>query len=94
MILRLLRQKGVLDASEYQIALAESPNVGRMQKKIDEVISTPPVFTAPSSVREVPVEKPAGTEDIIKEEPAGSELPPQATGTVTTNPSESQNENK
>lgn len=94
MILRLLRQKGVLDASEYQIALAESPNVGRMQKKIDEVISTPPVFTGQSSVREVPVEKPAGTEDIIKEEPAASEPPPQATDAVTTNPSESQNENK
>ncbi|MDD2270850.1 MAG: transglycosylase domain-containing protein [Desulfuromonadaceae bacterium] len=94
MILRLLRQKGVLDAGEYQIALAESPNVGRMQKKIDEVISTPPVFTAPSSVREVPVEKPGNTEEIIKEEPAASEPPPQATGVVTTNPSESQNEKK
>ncbi|MDD2583022.1 MAG: transglycosylase, partial [Desulfuromonadaceae bacterium] len=60
MILRLLRQKGVLDAGEYQIALAESPNVGRLQKKVDEVISTPPVFEAPSSARNDVVEKMPG----------------------------------
>ena len=94
MILRLLRQKGVLDAGEYQAALAESPNVGRLQKKVDEVISTLPVFTAPSSASVVPVEKPAGTEEIIKEETTNGEPPPQAAGTATTNPSESQNEIK
>jgi len=60
MILRLLRQKGVLDAGEYQAALAESPNVGRLQKKVDEVISTPPVFEATSSARNDVVEKTPG----------------------------------
>jgi len=60
MILRLLKQKGVLGEAEYQAALAESPNVGRLQKKVDEVISTPPVFTAPSSAIQEAVEKAAG----------------------------------
>ncbi len=60
MILRLLRQKGVLGEGEYQAALAESPNVGRLQKKIDEVISTPPVFTASSSAGIETVEVPDG----------------------------------
>ena len=60
MILRLLRQKGVLGEGEYQAAMAESPNVGRLQKKIDEVISTVPVFTSPSSARQEMVEKAVG----------------------------------
>jgi monofunctional biosynthetic peptidoglycan transglycosylase len=60
MILRLLRQKGVLNEVEYQAALAESPNVGRLQSKIDHVISTPPVFASPSSARVEAVEKPVG----------------------------------
>ena len=47
MILRLLRQKGVLGEAEYQAAMAQSPNVGRLQQKVDEVISTPPVFASP-----------------------------------------------
>ncbi len=57
MILRLLRQKGVLGEAEYQAALAESPNVGRLQKKVDEVISTPPLFASSSSARRDPIEK-------------------------------------
>ena len=58
MILRLLRQKGVLGETEYQAALAQSPNVGRMQLKVDELISTPPLFTSPSSSRNEIQEKP------------------------------------
>jgi monofunctional biosynthetic peptidoglycan transglycosylase len=75
MILRLLRQKGVLNEAEYQAALAESPNVGRLQSKIDLVISTPPVFTSPSSARIEPVEKPAAAEAQQKEGGAGSPEP-------------------
>lgn len=51
MILRLLRQNGVLGEGEYQTALAQSPNVGRLQSKIDALISTPPVFTQTSSAK-------------------------------------------
>ncbi|HIJ95076.1 MAG TPA: monofunctional biosynthetic peptidoglycan transglycosylase [Desulfuromonadales bacterium] len=68
MILRLLRQKGVLNEVEYQAALAESPNVGRLQSKIDHVISTPPVFASPSSSRVEAVDKQAGeSQDKIPE---------------------------
>jgi len=90
MILRLLRQKGVLDAGEYQAALAESPNVGRLQKKVDEVISAPPVFTAPSSAQQEPVEKPADAEGEKNEE-SGSTPPQQVVDPEATNPNESQN---
>jgi monofunctional biosynthetic peptidoglycan transglycosylase len=93
MILRLMRQKGVLDASEYQTALAESPNVGRMQSKVDKVISTPPVFEAPSSAKQEPAVKPAETEVELKESP-GSAPPPQTEDPAATIPNESQNEIK
>lgn len=58
MILKLLRQNGVLGEGEYQAALAQSPNIGRMQQKVDTLISTPPVFTSPSSSRKELREKP------------------------------------
>jgi monofunctional biosynthetic peptidoglycan transglycosylase len=93
MILRLLRQKGVLGEAEYQTALAESPNVGRLQSKVDEVISTPPVFTAPSSTRQEPVEKPADV-GIEKKEESGSGPPPSTVESKPANPPESQNEQK
>ena len=36
MLLRLLRQKGVLNEAEYRQALAETPNISGMQKKVDQ----------------------------------------------------------
>ena len=36
MVLRLLRQKGVLTEAEYRQALAETPNIAGMQKKVDQ----------------------------------------------------------
>ena len=36
MVLRLLRDKGVLTEAEYRQALAETPNIGGMQKKVDK----------------------------------------------------------
>jgi len=36
MLLRLLRQKGVLTEAEYRQALAETPNIGGLQKKVDQ----------------------------------------------------------
>jgi monofunctional biosynthetic peptidoglycan transglycosylase len=36
MLLRLLRQKGVLTEAEYRQALAETPNISGMQKKVDQ----------------------------------------------------------
>jgi monofunctional biosynthetic peptidoglycan transglycosylase len=91
MILRLMRQKGVLDAGEYQAALAESPNVGGMQKKVDEVISTPPVFEALSSAIQEPAENPVEVEEDLKEDSSVAP-PPQIEEPVSTIPNESQNE--
>jgi monofunctional glycosyltransferase len=36
LILRLLRDKGVLTGAEYRLALAEVPNISGMQKKVDQ----------------------------------------------------------
>jgi monofunctional glycosyltransferase len=94
MILRLLRQNGVLGEGEYQAAMAESPNVGRLQKKIDEVISTPPVFTSPSSARHNPVENLADGEAEKKEEPAVVAPAPESGTMSPTNPLESPNDKK
>jgi monofunctional biosynthetic peptidoglycan transglycosylase len=51
MILRLLASKGVLSAAEYQVALAESPNIGRLQKKVDESIKQVEVMANFSGAR-------------------------------------------
>jgi len=94
MILRLLRQKGVLGEAEYQAALAQSPNIGRMQQKVDELISVPPVFTAPSSSRKDPVVTTVEPEAKKKEE-ATDGVPIQQSGdTSPTNPHESSNNKK
>src|SRR6185369_9783181 len=93
MILRLLRQKGVLGEAEYQAALAQSPNVGRMQQKVDELISTPPVFASLSSAGKDLGEKAPETETEKKEEPGA--VPAQQPGdTPPTNPHESPIEKK
>lgn len=93
MILRLLRQKGVLGETEYQEALAQSPNVGRLQKKVDEVISTPPVFTAVSSAKEESIENAAGADSTIKDDPAVA-VPMQSGDTAPLNQKESQIDKK
>lgn len=51
MILGLLRKKGVLSEDEYRQALAEIPNVGRMQKKVDDNILKPVVLESMSSAQ-------------------------------------------
>jgi len=51
MILRLLVGKGVLSRAEYRLALAENPNVGRLQKKVDESIKKVEVMANISSAR-------------------------------------------
>ena len=94
MILRLLRQKGVLGDAEYQAALAQSPNVGRMQQKVDALISTPPVFASPSSARKDPSEIKAHDHAETNEEPSAAVTPPQASDSAPINQNESQNDKK
>lgn len=43
-ILKLLRRKGILTAGEYQLALSQQPNVGRLQQKVDESIQKEEAF--------------------------------------------------
>ncbi|MEI7815709.1 MAG: biosynthetic peptidoglycan transglycosylase [Desulfuromonadales bacterium] len=93
MILRLLRQKGVLGETEYQAALAQSPNIGRMQQKVDELISTPPVFASPSSARIDAHNKPVEAEGDKKEETVGT-IPLSSDDTAPSNPHESPNDKK
>jgi monofunctional biosynthetic peptidoglycan transglycosylase len=67
MILRLLRQKGVLGEQEYQAALAEQLNIAGMQRKVEQSVNQPPVFTPLSSSRKEPAAEP---EAIMEETPA------------------------
>ena len=68
MILRLLAGKGVLSRAEYQAALAETPNVGRLQKKVDESIKKVEVMANLSSAR--------GASNPAPEEPQGAPQEP------------------
>ena len=95
MILRLLRQKGVLGEAEYQAALAQAPNIGRLQQKVDELISTPPLFTSPSSARKEPADSGVPRPEGQKEEPAAPAAGvPQPDATAPAKPHESSNEKK
>jgi monofunctional biosynthetic peptidoglycan transglycosylase len=61
MILGLLRKKGVLSEDEYRQALAELPNVGRLQRKVDENIQKPAILENMSSARK---SEPVPTESV------------------------------
>jgi monofunctional biosynthetic peptidoglycan transglycosylase len=39
MILRLMKNKGILSAGEYRLALFQQPNISGMQRKVDEAIA-------------------------------------------------------
>jgi monofunctional biosynthetic peptidoglycan transglycosylase len=54
MILKLLRSKGVLSDAEYHLALAEMPNISRLQKKVEESIRHEEVLPNRSSARPSP----------------------------------------
>lgn len=85
MILRLLRQKGVLGEGEYQAALAEQPNIAGLQRKVDQSVNQPPVFASPSSARKEP-EQPAGEQQ--EKTPAAEKEPPGDTPAEGTAPRE------
>lgn len=84
MILRLLANKGVLSSGEYQAALAEMPNIGRLQRKVDESIKQVEVManhtsaTVPQGLSEEPGNggaEPAG--GAATEQPAAGEPAPE-----------------
>lgn len=84
MILGLLRKKGVLSEDEYRQALVEMPNVGRMQRKVDENIMKPVVMEnlsssrtpEPASEEPVNTDKEQGKEDEQGEVKSGNQNPP------------------
>ena len=78
MILRLLHSKGVLSEAEFSQAMAESPNVGRLQKKVDESIKKAEVLSNISSAKE-PLPPPPPTTEEGGEKPADVSPVPAAT---------------
>ena len=60
MILKLLRSKGVLSEDEYRQALAETPNIGRLQKKVEESIRREEVMPNRSSASQGNQSQPGG----------------------------------
>jgi len=75
MILRLLASKGVLSGAEYRGALAESPNVGRMQKKVDESVKQVAVMANQTGARLA--EPPPAEPEQAAEEPQAPPAPEQ-----------------
>jgi monofunctional biosynthetic peptidoglycan transglycosylase len=73
MILKLMRQKGVLSAAEYRIARAEQPNISGLQRKVDETIQKEVPFENMSSA--VVPELSDGGNQEAPEQPATEESP-------------------
>lgn len=76
MILKQLRRKGVLTDVEYRTAVAEQPNIGRLQQKVDESIRKEEVFanTSSATIKESP-----GQENVeIPDGDAGGQSPAEA----------------
>ena len=86
MILKLLASKGVLSPAEYRLALAEAPNIGRMQKKVDESIKRVEVMANLSGARAAePADRQEqdGAGEPQQDEPAGAPGPAPAAGSET-----------
>jgi monofunctional biosynthetic peptidoglycan transglycosylase len=67
MILGLLAKKGVLSEGEYRSALAQAPNIGRMQRKVDMSIKQVEVMANHTSAT-LPVE-PLSQEEMNAQQP-------------------------
>jgi monofunctional biosynthetic peptidoglycan transglycosylase len=73
MILGLLRKKGVLSEEEYRQALAEMPNVRRLQLKVDSSIQKPIVLDNMSSAKSQV--QPAASGGEVSERPKSDAAP-------------------
>jgi monofunctional glycosyltransferase len=67
MILKLLKNKGILSRDEYRLALATEPNITGLQKKVDETIEKVEVFANISGAVGV---EPEAADDV------GGDVPP------------------
>ena len=72
LILKLLRKRGVLSEDEYQRALAETPNIAGLQRKVDESIMKEESFpNRTGAIRPGPLPEGAVGEPPVREEAAG-----------------------
>ena len=79
MILKLLRQRGVLGEGEYQAALASELNIAGLQRKVDQSVNQPPVFSSASSAQQTApetIESELGTTDKPSEPDRGGDGTP------------------
>lgn len=74
MILRKLRSNGVISAEELQVALANSPNIAGLQRKIDTAIQQP-VVMKPMSLASLPPEPLPAPTELQGEKPAAETAP-------------------
>ena len=84
MILKLLRAKGVLSEDEYAVAMASSPNVGGLQRKVDQSIRTEETFTNHSSAggEQLQGVKPGAAEKAESADPGPAQEAPPTVDTV------------
>ena len=73
MILRLLRQRGVLSEGEYQSAIASELNIAGLQRKVDQSVSQPPAFSPASSARQTAPDRPDNGPDSTAKPPPGDQ---------------------
>ena len=79
MILKLLKNKGILTRDEYRLALATAPNISGLQKKVDETIQKVEVFDNISGAVDAGSDTP---------EPVDGEVPPIVEPPVEDSPGE------
>jgi monofunctional biosynthetic peptidoglycan transglycosylase len=73
MILRLLKQRGVLGEGEYQTALSSELNIAGLQRKVDQSVNQLPVFSPQSSAQQLVPERPDASQDPPSN--AGKQVP-------------------
>jgi len=75
MILKLLKNKGILSGEEYRLAIAAEPNISGLQKKVDETIQKVEVFANMSGATGAGTEAPGNVDGEVQ--PA-EEMPDQS----------------
>jgi len=84
MILKLLKNKGILSGEEFRLALATEPNISGLQKKVDETIKKEEVFANISSAMGAGPEAPGNVDGELQpvdempaQSPPGEEVHPE-----------------
>jgi monofunctional biosynthetic peptidoglycan transglycosylase len=83
MILKLLKQRGVLGEDEYQAAMASELNIAGLQRKVDQSVNQPAVFSSASSAQQEAHEKPDSGAPPPEDKPMAGDRGGEATTTHT-----------